>query len=218
MNKKRIAIVDCAINDPVSPCFNRFMERTGHLVSYYLPAKFGNYDLENRHDLRAILILGSASSVNDELPWQDELTKLAIAYLQKGVAVFGFCFGHQLIAKGFGAKVDYVYSDQRRIFGKRVCKITKSVSPLNKGEQFDLVVNHRQEIKSLPDCLVQLGTSEECNLDAIAHLELPFFGFQGHPEASQHFITNYLGNLDDQESKIAVKDGDRLVDLLIDAT
>jgi len=53
-----------------------------------------------------LVISGSRNSVNDDLPWLYELKLRIVQALKRKKPTLGICFGHQLIAKTFGGKVE----------------------------------------------------------------------------------------------------------------
>ncbi len=61
--------------------------------------------LPNLASVDALVVLGSAASVNDETSWIDAERDLVSTAVESGVAVFGVCFGGQLLAQVLGGTV-----------------------------------------------------------------------------------------------------------------
>src|SRR5205814_1060453 len=61
-----------------------------------------------------------------------------------------------------------------------------------------LVVTHREIVVNCPKDFEVIGSSDDVRVDAIAHKKLPIWGFQSHPEATEHFLMRKQG---DQELK-----------------
>ncbi|MFQ5469424.1 MAG: type 1 glutamine amidotransferase [Gammaproteobacteria bacterium] len=59
----------------------------------------------NIDDASGIVLLGGPMSVNDSLPWIDEIEALITHAVKKQIPLLGHCLGAQLIAKALGADV-----------------------------------------------------------------------------------------------------------------
>lgn len=146
---------------------------------------------------KGYIILGSYSNIEDRLSWHKELSSFIDRKLHENIPVLGICFGHQLMADFYGAKVTLnngglSYQGARKV---------------NVGQRSYLfIVAHKYQVTDLPDSFTRLGTSETCKNEIIKHNELPFTGIQAHPEASKHFIKNTLEkcdlSLDEQEDSL----------------
>jgi len=119
---------------------------------------------------------------------------------ESGIPQIGFCGGHQLIAEMFGGEVapmrplrpdeadlaPQYHQGAFKEWGVWPVRIVEDhalfaglESPLRVWEM------HRSEIKTLPEELCLLASSEDCRVQAMAHRELPLFGTQFHPEKRQ---------------------------------
>lgn len=56
-------------------------------------------------DFSGLCFMGGPMSVNDPLPWIDQVCKLIRAAAEAGIPVIGHCLGGQLMAKAFGGSV-----------------------------------------------------------------------------------------------------------------
>jgi GMP synthase (glutamine-hydrolysing) A subunit len=107
-------------------------------------------------------------------------TKQIIGDFYPGLPILGICLGHQILAEFFGGEVREAevgeYADST-IFVDDEDQILKGFGP-----SFDAWVSHRDEVKTLPKGFKKLAHSETCEIEAMAHLKLPLFGVQFHPE------------------------------------
>jgi GMP synthase-like glutamine amidotransferase len=137
-----------------------------------------------------LVVMGSAASVHDSLPWLHELSKLVLPIIRgdRRIPLLGICFGHQLIGHMAGAKVDFVHSDHAKESGFRATQFTNS--KLVKGtRKVAVVVSHKEQLAELPRGYCVTAERQNVPYDAIEHKELPIFGVQFHPEARHDFTS-----------------------------
>ena len=100
------------------------------------------------------------------------------------IPILGVCLGHQAIVEAFGGKVIHA---GRLVHGKADNISINSSHRLFRGvgDRMQAARYHSlaAEKESLPDCLEVLGMSEDNEIMAIAHKELPVYGVQFHPES-----------------------------------
>lgn len=141
-----------------------------------------------RGDLAGIIVLGSASSVNDAEPWQLAMNAWLKPRLDAGIPTIGICYGHQLLAHLFGGKVDFVYPDRRKHSGFRKIQLQGNRLWNNQPLEGALAVSHNEAVLECPPDFEVIGTSPEIAIEAIAHRKLPIWGFQPHPESTEAFL------------------------------
>ncbi|MCS7258233.1 MAG: gamma-glutamyl-gamma-aminobutyrate hydrolase family protein [candidate division WOR-3 bacterium] len=97
----------------------------------------------------------------------------------------GICYGHQLLAKAFGAKIS---SQKYPIEKEELIRIIK-LDPIFAGLDSEFIAqeSHREYVEK--ESLVKAGfellaVSESCEVEAIKHIEYFFYGVQFHPERS----------------------------------
>jgi len=217
-----LSVIDCAIASPSNDCLNRLIQRTRIPFTYHLPAITGNNTYREDHNAKAIIVFGSHSSANDELPWQKEVVSFLLEKLKEGVPVFGLCFGHQLLAKAFGSTIGPSETPPYSHKGIREWEVLREDQRWGfcNGAQFNTIVYHKEEIKKLGSELIHLGCSKECNYDLITHKDLPFLGIQGHPEASYHFVYQEMELKDKvitEDVEKALQDGDIILDSFLES-
>lgn len=206
----QIAIVDPFVKGPAVNCFNGLVNLLGVKATYHMPGPFGVESLLKERDRsQAYIVLGSASHVHENLPWQRPLADFLMEELKNNKPVLGCCFGHQLMCHALGAKVEFITSDEIKHMGTRAITITKDFWNFKQGERFLLGVTHRQVVRDLTNGLLPVGLGMENDL--VIHETLPFMGTQAHPEASDYFCTTDIDNLSSSEIALIQKDGARLI-------
>ncbi|MCQ8186397.1 type 1 glutamine amidotransferase [Parvularcula maris] len=104
--------------------------------------------------------------------------------------VVGICFGHQLIAQAFGARVE------KSAMGWGVGVHTHEIlgeTPWRGGpDRFACAVSHQDQVVFLPDELSRIAGSPFCPNAALLHRELPVLTFQAHPEFTHDYAAALL--------------------------
>lgn len=149
--------------------------------------------VEDLKRFKGIIISGSPKSVHDDIDWivrLEEFIKNA-ANLQgndetRPAKIIGVCFGHQLIAKALGGKVelnpdkDFVLQTEeiRAAEGQDDSKLVKDL--FNSGP-LRVVECHGECVTELPKGAVTLGTSASCKHEVVQYSK-NILGVQSHPE------------------------------------
>lgn len=113
------------------------------------------------------------------------------------IPILGVCLGHQSIGAAFGASI---ISAKQLMHGK-TSAITHTgtdvfsdlPSPYTVTRYHSLAI----ERDSLPDCLEITAETDDDEIMAVAHKELPIFGVQFHPESilseyGHELLTNFI--------------------------
>ena len=183
-----IVIIDPARHTPEIDCFNHLVRLSSRPMSYHLPALYGLGSLrtENMDEAIAIIILGSASSVNERCDWQKQLESWLLPHLWNRIPTLGICYGHQMLAYMFGGKVNYVFPDQRKHSGSRIVDL--KTTACWQAESGHLIVSHNEMVCDVPSCMSIIASSSDIAIDGLAHKELPIWTLQSHPEATTTFL------------------------------
>jgi len=150
-----------------------------------------------------VVVMGSATSVLDDLPWLRELSAWLRPIVDGQVAVplLGICFGHQLMAHMVGSEVGFVTPDHEKRLGVET-SIVDGSRLLPGRRELRVVVSHREEVKSPPAGYRTIARRGSIAFDGIEHERHPHWGFQFHPEAGSDFArTSGVGAelLDDRQ-------------------
>jgi len=141
------------------------------------------------HDLPAhptefdrIILSGSLTGAEEDAPWVDALMSFIRETVDRGVPLFGVCYGHQMIARALGGK-QVVGKNRVPEFGWTEVEIIEQ-SPLFEGleNRFHSFSYHYDCVKELPAGFRLLARSEDCEIQAYTIQDKPVFGIQFHPE------------------------------------
>lgn len=212
MSKSQLMVIDPAILTPAIESFNRIASIAPYPVTYHLPALYGTNSLNAfNHNVRGIIVLGSAASVNDENKWQKDISNIIIDASTNCIPVLGLCYGHQLIGHIFGGKVEPLWSGEKKQ-GERIVRVKKS-NIWGEPSVGPLLYSHQDGITEIPPNFEIIADSDLVSTDAIASKSEPIWGFQTHLEATQTFINEH--HLPVKDAKESLKFGHSLLDKFI---
>lgn len=148
------------------------------------------------HDVRdfaGVLISGSAASLAAPEPWMDAAAELVVRAHDAGVPVLGVCFGHQLVAHSFGARV--VVNPRGYEIGTTRVELTPAgrADPLFADLPATLVVNqsHFDMVDAAPAKVAVLARNDQTEVQAVA-VSSHVRGVQFHPEITGDIMRSYL--------------------------
>jgi GMP synthase (glutamine-hydrolysing) len=161
----------------------------------YGKADYGQVEEHMRGGVARIILSGGPSSVYSDPP---NLSSMICARVRDGqvrLPLLGICYGHQMIAHTFGAKVEKGKSAE---YGLGEIAIDHE-DALFKGvpKKIRAWVSHFDEVKGLPKGFAGLAHSESCAIEAMRHTERPIFSVQFHPEVwhtehGEDILRNFL--------------------------
>jgi GMP synthase-like glutamine amidotransferase len=134
------------------------------------------------------VLMGSAASVWDPLPWIEPLAAWLRPLLggEVGGPLLGICFGHQMIAHVAGGEVRFLAEDRTKRLGVELSELDGG-RLLPGRHTLRVVVSHREEVSRLPKGFRRVARRPGVAVDGMEHAELPVFSFQFHPEAREEF-------------------------------
>ncbi len=126
----------------------------------------------------ALVLSGSDRSVLSELPWMLEEEEVLRNAVEGGVPTLAVCFGHQLLAKAFGAQI-VTLPKRIGLFEVRPTVPDRMFAGL--GETAVVPEQHSDQVSGLPDEFIVTATSSYCPVQAMRHRTRPVYGVQFHP-------------------------------------
>ena len=212
MSKNQLMVIDPAVLKPTIESFNRIASVAPYPVTYHLPALYGTTSLNMyNHDVRGIIVLGSAASVNDDNKWQQDISDIMIDASANCIPVLGICYGHQLIGHIYGGKVEPLWSGEKKQ-GERIVRLKKS-NIWGEPSTGPLLYSHQDGITEVPPDFEIIADSDLVSTDAIASKSEPVWGFQTHLEATQAFVNEH--HLPVKDARESFKFGHSLLDKFI---
>ena len=210
--KKHLMVIDPAVVKPAIESFNRITSVAPYPVTYHLPALYGTNSLNMfNKNVRGIIVLGSAASVNDDNKWQQTISDIMIEASANCIPVLGLCYGHQLIGHAYGGKVGPLWSGEKKQ-GERIVLLKKS-DMWGEPSSGPLLYSHQDGITEMPPDFEIIADSDLVSTDAIASKLEPVWGFQTHLEATQAFVDNH--RLPVKDAKESFRFGHSLLDKFI---
>ncbi|GGY50478.1 glutamine amidotransferase-related protein [Parvularcula lutaonensis] len=153
----------------------------------------------------ALLVTGSPAGAYEPhefiAPLEDSIRSWAAAHRP----VIGICFGHQLIAQAFGAKVEK--SPAGWGVGVHTYEVLETPPWADSPARFSCAVSHQDQVVSLPQGMRRIAGSPFCPNGVLQHEALPVLTFQMHPEFRHDYASALLGLRSDRIPKDRVAFG-----------
>jgi GMP synthase (glutamine-hydrolysing) len=142
------------------------------------------------------VIAGSHAMVTENLDWSLAVEAWLAPVVTAGVPVLGICYGHQLLAKAMGGKVDF-HPDGLEIGTAPITLTTDALSdPLFQGlpPVFNAHTCHSQTVLALPPGAVILAKNSHDPHHAF-RMGSTAWGVQFHSEYTPDIMAGYIRNM-----------------------
>ena len=134
-----------------------------------------DYDLSKIDNLVGIVFSGSPGSVDEiKYPFNPKMFEM-------NLPVLAMCYGHQLIAKHFGGKIQENYSGE---YGLATMQVGESIlfSGFEGGEV--VWMSHSDSVVEAPPDFKIIGTTANCPVAAMSNDAKKIYSLQFHPEVT----------------------------------
>lgn len=163
-------------------------------------------DDEQLKDIKSIWITGSGADSFADVPWILNL----MTFIQKvisnheKISIVGICFGHQVIARALGSKVNRNPKGWELGSYKVALNQDEEIKKLFEGtDTFRVLEVHQDVVFEIPEGYKNLGSTETTEFQGF-YKENKMLTFQGHPEFVEGLVeqlTRDVENIDDAEKE-----------------
>ena len=177
--KPKVVLIDCvgdAVAGGVGPWFAAALGKCGE-VDFAAVRPEGDTGALEAAD--AVLISGSPRDAFAEDEWTAKTIGVVDQVLARGVPVLGVCFGHQLLGRMAGARVDR--NPRGWEVGECVVRSTGQASPLHLPAEARVLQSHQDSVFDVPMGARLLALNEHTAVQAAQWGER-VYGVQFHPE------------------------------------
>jgi anthranilate synthase component 2 len=177
---KTTLVVNCSLKNTTNDVLLNAIEK----FSYCKFVSFRDITVDYKIDksINAVVLSGSAARV--VAPSHRAKFEGTVNLIKKcSIPILGICFGHQLLCWVFGAKVDSLNQPVLDRFEKINAiaddKLFEGIShPVMAENHYDYVLKNSLKKAGF----ILLADSASCEVEAVKHKSLPFYGVQFHPE------------------------------------
>ncbi|KAI9667722.1 MAG: hypothetical protein M1821_000539 [Bathelium mastoideum] len=144
-------------------------------------------------DIDAVLLTGSRANAFDNPPWNVKLIEFTRKVLeeQDRVRVIGVCYGHQIMGRALGMKVDRSYAGwEISVMPMELTEKGKELFKID-GKTMELHQMHRDILLEYPDDVEKLASSPRCYVQGM-YKKNKLITVQGHPEFNHEIVTELL--------------------------
>jgi len=132
-------------------------------------------------DLEAIILSGSRAHLQNKDVYSEYAAEVDLI-IKANVPILGICFGHQLIAKAFGANIGSLSKFLEEPQNIKVVEPNEILKSWKVGDKLRVYQSHKDFVENVPPEFIRLAESESCKVEAMKHKTKPIYGIQAHVE------------------------------------
>jgi len=141
-------------------------------------------------DIDAILITGSKHNSFDNTPWIIKLVDFVAKVLaQDRVRIIGVCFGHQIVGRAMGVRVDR--SDAGWEASVTPMDLSEKGKEIFRQTKLSLHQMHKDIVYEYPEGVEDLGSTPKCRVQGM-YAARRLITVQGHPEFTGDIVSEIL--------------------------
>ncbi|GAA5943963.1 putative amidotransferase [Sporobolomyces koalae] len=149
-----------------------------------------------------LLLTGSAASAYENDDWIVELVSFVqrLPEINKSLKLIGICFGHQIIARAYGAVTEK--NEQGWEVGTRSLELTHTAKQLFTRTKLSVHQMHQDHVPTMPEGFESLGSTEICPVHGMVRFvdqegpktlaNVSILTLQGHPEFNAKIVNEVI--------------------------
>lgn len=186
MNK--LAIIDNALDHSI---YNPIRHWQGCVETDFDVFRATSHQFPDTKDFTHIILTGSEASILHREKWVYEEIDLVKEAAERGVALLGSCYGHQLLAVAL-AGPHHVRRCTNPEIGWIPITINRADDFLGDERPAFCFSSHLDEVIDLPDEFLVFASSDLCPVQGFRLSNQPIWGLQIHPEMNINEAQWYL--------------------------
>ncbi|UCE39828.1 MAG: gamma-glutamyl-gamma-aminobutyrate hydrolase family protein [Candidatus Aminicenantes bacterium] len=184
----KLAIIDNAIDHSI---YNPIRHWKICLENDFVVFKATSCQFPDIQDFTHIILTGSEASILHREKWVYDEIELVKEAAERGVALLGSCYGHQLLAVAL-AGPHYVQKCANPEIGWISISINRVDDFLGDKRSAYCFSSHLDEVTEMPDEFLVFASSDSCQVQGFRLRNQPIWGLQIHPEMNINEAQWYL--------------------------
>ena len=158
------------------------------MMGWYSEIALPSIEVSSIKNTRGIILSGGPASV-----YEKDIPEFNKEILNLDIPVLGLCYGHQIMAQTYGAKVGKAEVGEFG-FASLEKTVAGSTSPLLKGisSPTQVWMSHQDGVLELPQGFEVIGTTKDCPYAALQNLSKKRFSLQCHCEVKDTLEGNKI--------------------------
>ena len=149
-----------------------------------------------------VVVSGSTAGVYDreDYPWMDEQVELVRELVEREIPTLGVCFGHQIINRALGGRVEH------RGLTSRLVRADLADDPLFAGVGDAIPVVHGDHVVERGEGMKPIGSTDYYENFATRHRDAPVWTVQYHPEFTDRLLSRIRNDFGWEETGMSFTD------------